>query len=249
MNNGWNAVLTASVLYSKTITDKQKLLIAFINNLSNEHGYCFASNAYLGECVGCHEKTVGKMIADLEKMKAIGRVVKLNKKNEVEFRAIFLTTENLPPVSVPKSRLTINDERRNIPKIEQDPSPRTGGEPSPPTGGHNSISLFSNISSSINNTNTREKIFEERFNRFWEVYGYKKDREAARKAFKKIKNEDFELIIDAAEKYAATRNPNFVKHASTWLNGKCWEDEYEEKKEQHGDSVKLSPFELMIPGN
>lgn len=96
-NHNKQSVFPALVLMSKTLTDKQKLLIALIENLSNERGYCFSSNKYMGECLNCSERYVQQMISDLENKKIIGRVIKLNEKKEVEFRAIMTTFENLDP--------------------------------------------------------------------------------------------------------------------------------------------------------
>lgn len=117
-NHSWYAVITAPVLLSKDLTDKQKLLIALIGNLSNEKGYCFASNNYLSECLSCSERTVQQNISILEEKKLIGRTIKLNSKKEVEFRAIMLTIENIDPpeanFTTPRNQLHHNNIYNNI---------------------------------------------------------------------------------------------------------------------------------------
>lgn len=92
MHNNY-AVITARVLFNKELTSTQKLLIAVISNLSNTRGYCFASNQYLGECIGLSKHTVRDAIADLEKKLVLIRVVKLNAQNEVEFRSLKIDVE------------------------------------------------------------------------------------------------------------------------------------------------------------
>jgi hypothetical protein len=93
MNHNWFAVLPAQVLLSKVLTDKQKLLIALISNLSNERGYCFASNKYLGECLDCSESTIKDHLKKLEDMKILGRIIKLKENGDFDFRSLVINIE------------------------------------------------------------------------------------------------------------------------------------------------------------
>ena len=79
------------------------------------------------------------------------------------------------------------------------------------------------------------KKLEEMFSRFWKIYPLKKSRVAAYKSFQKInpseellQNIVYELHRQAQEKKKMEElglwSPTW-KHASTWLNGRCWEDE------------------------
>ena len=64
------------------------------------------------------------------------------------------------------------------------------------------------------------------FSEFWEAYAHKKGVGAARKAYAAaLRKSDPQRIVDGARLYAATRDPRFIKNASTWLNGECWEDD------------------------
>lgn len=66
------------------------------------------------------------------------------------------------------------------------------------------------------------------FSIFWNNYPKKVSKEAALKAWKKINpTEDLIAKINAAldRQRAKWDNPKFIPHASTWLNGKRWEDE------------------------
>lgn len=64
------------------------------------------------------------------------------------------------------------------------------------------------------------------FDEFWEIYAHKIDRKKAVAAWRKaLKLSSAGEIIAAAKRYASTRNPNFIAHASTWLNGERWNDE------------------------
>ena len=93
MNHNWYAVLPAQVLLSKVLTDKQKLLIALISNLSNERGYCFASNKYLGDCLDCSESTIKDHLKKLEDMNILGRIIKLKENGDFEYRSLIINIE------------------------------------------------------------------------------------------------------------------------------------------------------------
>ena len=93
MNHNWFAVLPAQVLLSKVLTDKQKLLIALISNLSNERGYCFASNKYLGDCLDCSESTIKDHLKKLEDMNILGRIIKLKENGDFEYRSLVINIE------------------------------------------------------------------------------------------------------------------------------------------------------------
>ena len=93
MNHNWYAVLPAQVLLSKVLTDKQKLLIALISNLSNERGYCFASNKYLGDCLDCSESTIKDHLKKLEDMTILGRIIKLKENGDFEYRSLVINIE------------------------------------------------------------------------------------------------------------------------------------------------------------
>lgn len=83
----WYAVITADVLYDKTITARQKLLVAIISNLANEKGYCFASNKTLSEFIGVSVATLKRDLSVLEE-KYINRVVKLKPNGQVDYRGL-----------------------------------------------------------------------------------------------------------------------------------------------------------------
>jgi len=91
MSHNWYAVITAPILLARDISSTQKILIALISNLSNDRGYCFASNAYLAECIGISAGKVSEAISDLEKKGYLGRIVQLRPDSkEVEVRSLVI---------------------------------------------------------------------------------------------------------------------------------------------------------------
>jgi hypothetical protein len=68
------------------------------------------------------------------------------------------------------------------------------------------------------------------FEQFWKVYPLRVAKQAARKAFAKVREDGVPLatLIAAVKAYAAGRlgqDPQYTKHPATWLNKGCWEDE------------------------
>lgn len=66
------------------------------------------------------------------------------------------------------------------------------------------------------------------FDRFWQTYPRREAKAAARKAWDKaIGSVDPDRVLAGAERYRddPNRDPKFTKHAATWLNAACWDDD------------------------
>lgn len=76
-----------------------------------------------------------------------------------------------------------------------------------------------------------EEVFEaEAFARFWAAYPRKQGKGAAESAWNKaiLQGTPTRDILDGVQRYALERrgqDAQYTKHPSTWLNGRCWEDE------------------------
>ena len=67
------------------------------------------------------------------------------------------------------------------------------------------------------------------FERFYTMYGNKKDRKKAESAFFRLKPKDIEEIFKVLPKYiASTPDLKYRKYPATWLNARGWEDEYQD---------------------
>lgn len=66
MLDQWYWLMPNSVLYSKELTDKQKLLFWAISNLCAEKWYCRATNDYIGELLNADKRTISRNISELE---------------------------------------------------------------------------------------------------------------------------------------------------------------------------------------
>lgn len=72
---------------------------------------------------------------------------------------------------------------------------------------------------------------EEQFEMFWREYPRRISKGAARTAFAKaIKKTTLETMVEAIKKYKLHKPEKIdFKHPATWLNGECWDDEWEVK--------------------
>lgn len=70
---------------------------------------------------------------------------------------------------------------------------------------------------------------EEQFESFWKSYPRRVAKGAARKAWDKaIKKTSLENMLKAITEYVAKKPEKIdFKHPATWLNGECWDDEWE----------------------
>lgn len=80
------------------------------------------------------------------------------------------------------------------------------------------------------------------FNRFWQAYPRKVGKQAALKAFKKVKV-SVEILVEAVEKQKHSSqwkkdNGQYIPNPATWLNQGRWEDEVEQTEEGGPDYSK-----------
>lgn len=87
-----------------------------------------------------------------------------------------------------------------------------------------------------------DELLESAFSEFWELYGKKKDKKRALSAFKtQAKKHGVEAIMNGTKAYLREceikgTDKQYIKHATTFLNGECFNDEYETKIAGGGQS-------------
>jgi hypothetical protein len=203
------AVITSALLCRQDINDKEKLLIALINNLSNEKGYCWANNHYLADCLGCDERTIQRCIANLEKKKIINRVMNLDHNGNLEFRALIVIdgmTSSSPTYDnsdiTPYDKSVIHNNKLNKNKNKE-----------------NSIYSFDDFWNLYNKKVDTKKC----------KYKFEK---LSDKELEQIKSTLPDYI-------ASTPDVQYRKNPLTYLNGKCWMDEIKKeiKLDWKGDPI------------
>lgn len=77
---------------------------------------------------------------------------------------------------------------------------------------------------------------DDEFSTFWKAYPRKVAVAAARKAFKAArKKESLDGLLRGLERYKVDKPAEHPwKHASSWLNGECWKDDYKDRQDAPG---------------
>ena len=206
MNHNWFAPLPASVLLSKTLTDKQKLLIALIANLMNERGYCFASNKYLGECLDCSESTIKDHLKKLEEVGILGRIIKLKANGDFDFRSLVINLE-IPHMPQPEKTTTLAEKLAN---------------PSARKLAHNNIVI-----------NRKELILNISFDTWWDLYDKKVGSKIKLQTkWNKLTDDQRTQAIKHTKEYIiAQPDKQYRKNPDTYLNNESFYDEIIKPKE------------------
>lgn len=118
-SKNWVAVIPAAVLYNEKLSDKDKLVYCVVSNLTHEKGFCWASNRYIAELLGCSPVTVSRSISKLDKIGLIKNT--LEKGSEGTLRRIYLPLsqvskgfiKNAKPVSRKRGTNNIVDVNSN----------------------------------------------------------------------------------------------------------------------------------------
>lgn len=101
-----------------------------------------------------------------------------------------------------------------------------------------------NINDNDNNNDIDNNLYFQMFNEFWNIYPKKVNKERARRAFVRIKPNAqlFEQIMCALEihkRCAQWQDTQYIPYPATWLNGKRWEDEIPDEKNEYTQIAEL----------
>ncbi|MHB8096084.1 MAG: helix-turn-helix domain-containing protein [Erysipelotrichaceae bacterium] len=204
MESNYYAIIPASVRYDKELIPMSRLLFGEITALTNDKGYCWATNFYFSELYGVSETSISKWIKSLSDKKYI-RIEYIKRGFEVIQRKIYLTDQLTFINQSDEEKLNRSDEE----KLKE----------------NTIVNNISNITYDTKNTNpktTRNKnvfippTIEEVEQYFYEK-GYIKD--AARKAYEFYSCADW---IDS--------RGNKVKNWKQKMNGVWFKDDNRIKK-------------------
>ena len=228
------AQLPSEVRYSGELSSTAKLLYAELSALIGEDGYCWATNNYFAGVLGVSERTISRMITQMESAGFI-RCEMAATDNGSERRiyagAFFPGRGGIDKnVYTPRggldkiveggldknvhphnSRLYIHDNT-NPPIV-------------PPEGGNARAG-----SKKGGRTVSTPTWKPERFEKFWKAYPNGAGRKAAVRAWDKLKPDDALLVVMARTLEADMRSEQWgrgiIPRASTWLNSEPWNDDY-----------------------
>jgi predicted phage replisome organizer len=87
------------------------------------------------------------------------------------------------------------------------------------------------------------------FNKFWDMYDYKKNRHKCVSKWNKLNTEDKDNIFKSLPIYIkSTPDKQYRKHPITYLNNRSWEDEIIENTQQKTLSQKVADREIDYSG-
>ena len=117
------AIIPANVRYDPDLTPNAKLLYGEITALTNDKGYCWASNNYFARLYKCTPQAISKWTKILEKKKYITiEYIYKNNSKEIDQRIICLVdnvSTNIDRVSTNVSRVSINVEEGYQQKVKE----------------------------------------------------------------------------------------------------------------------------------
>lgn len=223
----WYAVIPSDILCRKDLSANEKLLVGLIQSLSHQKGHCFASNLYMGDCLGVSSSSVRQYLKILEDKNIISRDLKKKESGEVEIREIKLVTP-LPNSHYPSAENSLGGiANPHYPSSEN--------------------SLHNN--KEIIKENKKEEIVNNRFDEFWELYGKKVGKEKAKSNWLKLKEKEKDECLLAIPKYTLARpDPIYRKDPERFLKNRVWEDEIIGANTPiKSEPLDKKQFELIIP--
>lgn len=209
IHRSYFAIIPASVRYDNRLIPSAKLLYGEITALSNERGYCWASNDYFAQLYGVSKTTIKSWLKSLEDNGHINRIVKYkNGSKEIENRWISISTprqENLP---TPAGNLT-------DPRQESLPTPRQEICPDNNTSINNTINSTKEYIGDLP-TSKKSKSKPVRHQ-----YGEYKNVLLSDDQLEKLKSEfpnDWEQRIDRVSEYCESTGKTYKNYLATIRN-------------------------------
>ena len=207
------------IIEADDLNDFEKLLFSEIYTMANSFGSVFPSNAFLASRYGKSKKTISVTLKSLQEKEYINLKYEYEGK-EVKRRYI------LPYLHKCKEGI-YTDVNTHIHKRKEGIY----------TDVKDNISTNKSVNKSNNNISDKsdkESDLETRFNNIWKIYPNKKGKPKALLAYKRAVKSGTtdEEIKTGLENYLAeirvkNTQQNYIKHGSTWFNGKGWEDDYD----------------------
>ncbi len=91
MNKSYYAIIPANVRYDKDLPASAKLLYGEITALTNEKGYCWASNTYFSELYGVSKKTISNWVKSLtDKGYLSSEIIYKDNTKEIQERRLYV---------------------------------------------------------------------------------------------------------------------------------------------------------------
>ena len=224
---GYWAVLTPEVRYDGKLSSSAKLLFAEISALTTATGYCYATNAYFQHLYGITERTVIRLIRELESRGVIWV------EDAVGGRTRRRIYAGINPLQTP-------DKNVRVPMTKMSPPPDKNVTPNK---NNRSIKKENNPPKAPQGAAWEPEIFE----RFWLAYPRHEDKAGARREWDKLKADRELMMVMSAALDRAKASDEWqrgvgIPYACRWLRNRRWED----FQEQEGGEAL--PADRSLPG-
>ncbi|UXD81519.1 hypothetical protein D4840_041 [Lactococcus phage D4840] len=207
------------IIEADDLNDFEKLLFSEIYTMANSFGSVFPSNAFLASRYGKSKKTISVTLKSLQEKEYINLKYEYEGK-EVKRRYILPYLHKCKECIYTDVNTPIQKRKEGIYTDVKD-----------------NISTNKSINKSNNNISDKsdkESDLETRFNNLWKIYPNKKGKPKALLAYKRAvksgtTDEEIKTGIENYLEEIRVKNTqqNYIKHGSTWFNGKGWEDDYD----------------------
>ena len=220
------AVLPAQVRYDPELPASAKILYAEISSLTDQRGYCYASNAYFMQLFGMAERTLQEL---LRKLRSRGYIRIQDGTGGSETRKIYA---GINPLAGNQADYSENREQ----PAGDTPAEICGGSRKNLRGSPAEICTQNKKENRKENNPPKAPqgapAWEpKRFEGFWNFYPVHKSKQAAIRAWDRLRPSD-ELIAEIGKALTRqkqseewTREDARIPYAATYLNQRRWEDE------------------------
>lgn len=219
---GYWAVLPAQVRYDAELPASAKILYAEISSLTDQRGYCFATNAYFMQLFGIAERTLQGL---LRKLRDRGYIAIQDGSGGSDLRKIFAGINPLAHNPAETCGVYATPPAKNCGGARKN----LRGGPAENCGDNSKENKKENNPPKAPQEGAAWK--PDRFLGFWNFYPVHKSKQAAIRAWDRLKPSD-ELIALMGKALARqkageewTREDARIPYAATWLNQRRWEDE------------------------
>ena len=216
------AVLPAAVRYDEELPPNAKLLYAEISALTDQRGYCYASNEYFMRLYNLGERTIRRLLSGLQRS---GYIAIADGDGGKDRRKIYAGINPLAANPAKNGREPgqnfPGNPAKNGPHNKKD-NKKENIPPKAPQGGRGADYV----------PKEAPDWMPARFARFWEYYPLHKSKQATIRAWDKLKPSDELLAVigRALKRQIAEKEQHgdpWKLHASTYLNQARWTDETE----------------------
>lgn len=149
------AIIPHFILNNKELSDKAKILYGHISTMTNQKGYCWASNCNLAKIMDCSSVTISRLINKIVR-KGYLKSVMIRKNKEIVERRLYLSDNYLNqndknPIIKNDKNLDTSYQNCIEPMIKNDKNPIV----------KNDKENINNINNKINNKNNNDFLFSE----------------------------------------------------------------------------------------